>query len=591
MKRCPQCRRDYYDDTLVYCLDDGSSLLEGPASASERATAILHDAEPPSEAATRPQIHTTDQTAILPDGAEAKPEKSLSDSSERPPSAERVEQGKIGSRQRLLAGIGIFIFLVIGGFFGYRYFAGANSKQIDSIVVMPFANDSGNADVEYLSDGMTETLIDSLRQLPNLTVKARSSVFRYKGKDTDARTVGKDLNVQAILNGRFVLHGQDLILYVELVDVSTENSLWKHTYNKTMTNLVSLQGEIARDVAENLKLKLSGADQRRLAKNYTENNEAYQLYLKGRFHVFKLTAQEIRIGIDYFQQAIEIDPSYALAYVGLGEANRSLALAGEQSPTEYLPRSKAAAAKAVELDDTLAECHTALGVTNFWLDWDWSAAEAQYKRALELDPNNSGAHIFYAHLLSNTGRHAEAIVEARRARELDPLSPFVGSLEGQFLLHAGQTDEALDRLQKTFDLDPAFYFPHMIAASAYIEKGSYGEAISESRRANDLSPNQTNSETFEAYALAKSGKRDEARKILEALLKLSETRFVPPYHIAFIYQGLGETDKTFEWLEKAYQQRDPKMAFLLVEPKWKNLHNDPRFIDLLKRMGFPKQIT
>ncbi|MFL6230741.1 MAG: tetratricopeptide repeat protein, partial [Pyrinomonadaceae bacterium] len=480
----------------------------------------------------------------------------------------------------------MMLLAVLG--FGYWYSSHHSPAltQIESIAVLPFQNEGGNVDAEYLSDGMTESLIGSLSQLPKLSVKARSSVFRYKGKDADAKTVGRELNVQAVLNGRVVQRGNDLTLYIELVDATTENSLWKETYNRPLANLVALQNEVARDVATKLRVRLSGADERKVAKNYTANAEALQLYLKGRYHVFKLTPPELQKGISYFQQAIDIDPSYALAYAGLSDAYRALALGGEMNPTEVLPKAKAAAQKALELDDTLSEVHTTLGMNIFWYDWDWNAAESQFKRALELNPNNADAHLFYAHLLSNTGRHAEALAEIKRAREIDPLSPFASALEGQFLLHAGRADEALASLQETFELAPNYWFPHLFAASVYTEKGMYVEAVAEARRAKELSPMQTVSDSYSGYALAKSGKRDEARAVLEELLKLSKERFIPPYHVAIIYNGLGERDEALNWLERGYQQRDPKMAFLKIDPKWNNLRSDPHFQDLLRRVGF-----
>jgi tetratricopeptide (TPR) repeat protein len=435
---------------------------------------------------------------------------------------------------------------------------------------------------------MTETLISSLSQLPNLNVKARSSVFRYKGKDTNAQTIGKELNVQAIVHGRVVQRGQDLTLYVELVDAQTENSLWKQTYNKTMTNLVALQNDIARDVADKLKVKLSGADEQKLAKRYTENVEAYQFYLKGRFHLLKTTRSEFQTSISYFEQAIAIDPSYARAYAGLADAYRSLAVAGEMPSMEVMPKAKAAAQKAIEIDDTLAEAHTALGFIIFWYDWDWNAAENQYKRALELDPNNADTHLFYGHLLSNTGRHAEALAEGKRARELDPLNLRINAFEGQFLLHAGRTDEALARLQKTSELDANYWLPHLFAASAYIEKGMYSEAVAEARKAREFSGASTTPIAFLGYALAKSDKQAEARTELERLLKLSTERYVSLNNIAMIYNGLDERSKTLAWLERGFQQRDSRMVFLKVEPKWNNLRDDPRFQDLLRRVGLPR---
>ncbi|HUE81242.1 MAG TPA: tetratricopeptide repeat protein, partial [Pyrinomonadaceae bacterium] len=460
------------------------------------------------------------------------------------------------------------------------------SAAVNSIAVLPFVNASGDPDVEYLSDGITESLISSLSQLPELKVKARTSVFRYKGQEIFPQKIAQELNVQAIVIGRVVQRGNDVTLHIELVEAATENILWKTDYNRQMTNLVSLQNEIARDVSDKLRVRLSGSDVRKLARNYPGNAEAYQLYLKGRYHVLKLTPAETQRGISYLQQAIQIDPNYALAYIGLSEAYRSLALAGEMIPTEFLPKAKTAALKAIELDNALSEGHTALGVTMFWYDWDWQGAENQYKQALDLNPNSADAHLFYAHLLSNTGRHEEALTEIQGARELDPLSPFVNSVEGQFLLHAGRIDEALARLQQTFALAPDFWFPHIFAASAYIEKGMYSEAIFSARRATELSGRQTLSTALTGYALAKLYKRDEARAVLEELLQLSKERFVPPYHIALVYNALGEQDEAFAWLEKGYQQRDPKMAFLLVDRRLKNLREDPRFQDLLRRVGF-----
>jgi len=497
--------------------------------------------------------------------------------------------GRINHHKGSLA-VAVAVLLVAALGFGYWYYSRrpSTTKQIESIAVLPFVNESGNADVEYLSDGMTESLINSLSQLPNLSVKARSSVFRYKGKAVEPQQVASDLSVQAILNGRVVQRGDDLLLYLSLVDARTSNQIWGEQYNRKLSDLVTLQREIAQDVSSKLQVKLSGADEGKLAKNYTVNTEAYQLYLKGRYHVYKLTPPEVNKGISYFQQAIEIDRNYALAYAGLSDAYRSLALGGEMLPTELLPKAKVAAEKALEIDDALAEAHTALGVSIFWYDWKWSAAEYQFKRALELNPNSADAHLFYAHLLSNTGRHAEALAEVKRARELDPLSPFVNALEGQFLIHAGRTDEALVRLQKTFELEPNFWMAHLFASSAYIEKGMYTEAVAEARKASGLSPAQTISYAFGSYALAKSGKRDEARAALNELLKLSTGRFVPPSNIALAYNGLDETNETFAWLERGYQQRDPKMTFLKVQPKWNNLRSDPRFAEIMRNVGLPQ---
>jgi len=465
---------------------------------------------------------------------------------------------------------------------GYSYFN--NQRQIDSIAVMPFVNESGNPELEYLSDGMTETLIASLSKLPDLQVKASSSVFRYKGS-TDTQTIGKELNARAVLYGRVVQRGEDLVLHVELVDAQTENSLWGQTYNKKLSNLIALQGEVARDLVRELSLKPSGADKQKLAKNYTENVEAYQLFLNGRFHHRKLTPPEIKKGIAYLQQAIDTDPSYALAYTEISRAYTALALAGDMNPGEVLLKAKAAAQRAVEIDDALAEAHSSLGSVFFWYDWNWKEAEDYFIRALELDPKSSIAHFGYADFLSKMGRPEEALAEIKRAREIEPFSPFINTFEAWFLNGAGQPDAAIERVGIAIDLDPNFFFAHWIAAEIYKGKKMYPESIDESREAKALAPNQTWSDAGLAYTFVETGQLNEPRAILNEMLRLSESRWVPPYHIALVYNALGETDQALAWLEKGYQHRDPKMA-LLKEERWKNLRGDPRFQDLLRRVGF-----
>lgn len=477
------------------------------------------------------------------------------------------------------------------GIFGLGYYFLSLKKAVlstdnkKSLAILPFVNSGQDPNAEYLSDGITESVINNLSQLAGLRVMSRNSAFRFKNNQTDTKNIGSQLGVEALVTGDIKQLGDKLVINVRLIDVSDDSQIWGNQYVRTSADIIATQNEIAQAVAQNLRVKLSNVEQQQLAKRPTENVEAWQVYQRGRFHVFKLTPPEIQEGISYFQKAIEIDPNYARAYVGLSEAYRSLTLAAEALPTEFLPKSQAAAQKAVELDDNLSEAHSALGATLFW-EWNWNEAENQLKRALELNPNSGDAHIFYAHLLSNTGRHTEAIAEAKRARELDPLFPFINALEAQFLLHAGQTDEALARSQKTFELAPAFWMPHLYACSAYIEKGMYAEAVAEARKAKELSPFQTSSVSFEGYALAKAGRRGEAQALLNELLKLSTMRFISANQIAMIYNGLGETDKSLEWLEKGYERHDPKMAFLKVDPKWNNLRSEPRFIVLMKLVKF-----
>jgi DNA-binding winged helix-turn-helix (wHTH) protein/TolB-like protein/Tfp pilus assembly protein PilF len=487
-------------------------------------------------------------------------------------------------RTRLWIALAAVLFST-AGFFAYRTLA-IRDGEIESIAVLPFRNESGNADVEYLSDGMTETLINNLSRLPHLSVKARSTVFRYKDKDIEPQEVARDLSVQAVLSGRVVQRGGDLTLYLSLVDGRDGNQLWGEEYNRKHTDLVMLQAEIARDVSQKLRVRLSGADERKLTKNNGQNVEAYELYLRGRYHLLKTTRPEFQKAISSFEQAVEKDPAYALAYAGLADAYRSLAVAGETPSTEVMPAAKAAGQKALEIDDTLAEAHAILGYIIFWYDWDWAAAESHLKRALELDPNSAESHLFYAHLLSNLGRHVEALPMVRRARELDPLHLRINALEGQFLFHAGRTDEALNRLQKALELDSNYWPPHAFAVNVYVHKGMFAEAVAEGRKAVELSGDNTQPMAFLGYALGAWGKRAEARSLLQELLKSANDRYVSAYTIAMIYNGLGEHDEALAWLQRAYEQRNVRMTFLKVEPNWNSLRADSRFQDLIQRVGF-----
>ncbi|MEO7658630.1 MAG: hypothetical protein ABIV48_03355, partial [Pyrinomonadaceae bacterium] len=459
MKRCPECRRDYYDDSLSFCLEDGTALVQGSVpvpsrESDEPATAILHTADAVGDVPTRAQLLTTEQTAILHAGAEAEPQGSLDESSERHSHTAHREAKPLRSRTKLLVGLGAAVLMLVGGLFGYLYFS-SDSKQIESIAVMPFVNESGNADVEYLSDGMTETLIKSLSNLPNLNVKPRSSVFRYKGKDTDLQTIAKDLNVQAILNGRVAQRGDQLTLSLELVDVQKDKVIWTEQYQRKQSDLVSLQNEIARDVSTKLKSKLSGADAAKVEKNYTVNPEAYQLYLKGRYHAARYTEEGFRKAIDYFNQAIAIDPTYALAYDGLAYCYYS---------SWYIPakegslKAKAAAMKALEIDPSLAEAHASLATTSFWFEYDWAAAEREFKRSIELNPHYGYVHAGYGILLATLGRFDEAVIEAKRGVELEPLSAELNTMLGLVYYYAKRYDLATEQLKKAIEIEPNFWW-------------------------------------------------------------------------------------------------------------------------------------
>jgi len=437
---------------------------------------------------------------------------------------------------------------------------------------------------------MTETLISSLSQIPNLNVKAQSSVFRYKGKDTDAQTIGKELNVEAILSGRVVQRGQDLILYLELVDATTGNRIWGDQYNRKTADLVLLQSEIARDVSQKLKTKLSGADKQNLAKNYTENAQAYQLYLKGRFYWNKRTPVENRKAIDYFEQAIALDPNYALAYAALADCY--ILQLPSMPRKERFPKARAAAIKALEIDETLGEAHTALAEVEVDA-WNWSVAERGFKRAIELSPNYPTARHWHAELLSRLGRHDEAIREMKRAQELDPLSLPINAMVGHTLMMARRYDEAIEQFKKTLEMDPNFNLARIWLARAYTYKGMYEEAITErEKRIDGPGGNPDNRATqIQNFAELKAAyKKSGARGFWEKRLEIQKQNQAQggsdrPFVMSEIYANLGDKDQALEWLEKVIEERGGD-GYIKVDPVLDPLRDDPRFQELLRKVGF-----
>jgi DNA-binding winged helix-turn-helix (wHTH) protein/TolB-like protein/Flp pilus assembly protein TadD len=487
---------------------------------------------------------------------------------------------------RLYGAIVAGFLLLTLGFFAVSRFGSKNAPPaaaaIKNLAVLPFKPLTAENRNESLELGMTDTLINKLSGSGEIIVRPLGSVRKFNNLEQDLLAAGRELGVDAVLDGSIQVSDDRIRISSRLVRTSDGTQLWAGQFDENFNHILAVQNSISERVAEALKIRFVEFEKKR----YTENVEAYQLYMKGRFHVLKLKRSETVKGILYYQQAIEIDPNYALAYVGLAEGYRTLALTGEMPATEYFPKARAAANKAIEIDDRLAEAHAELGFILLRYEWNWQEAENQCRRALEIDPSNADARQAYAQLLSITERHPEALAEIKRARELDPLNLRISTLEALFLSYAGQNDEALSRLQNIFELNADFWFAHHFAASTYIEKGMYREAVAEARRAQQLTDESSQPTSLLGYALAKSGSPVEARSVLGALLKLSKERYIPPYHIALIYNGLNESDKTLEWLERGFQQRDPRMVFLKVEPKWDNLRGEPRFIALLKRMNF-----
>ncbi len=501
----------------------------------------------------------------------------------------------LSKNKKAKAGLGklviasLVLVVLVAAFFSYRY--SSSHKQIASIAVMPFVNESENADIEYLSDGMTETLIGSLSQLPNLNVKARSSVFRYKGKETSAQTIGRELNVQAILNGRVVQHADQLTLRLELVDAQTENVIWSEQYNRKPIDLVSLQSEIALDVSQKLRTKLSGADEQKLTKKYTENAEAYQLYLKGRFFVNQRTAESLRKAIEYFDQAIAIDPNYALGYAGLADSYLLLgipdAITGALSPQDSLPKARAAAEKALQIDNSVGEVYASLAHVK-WKERDWAGAEADFDRGIKLNPNYPIGRLYHAVYLSSLSRQDEAVKEIRRAQELDPLSLPINASVVYILYFGRQYDEAITAGKKTLEMDAVFALTHQRLGLVYVQKKMFKEAIGEFQQAANNSNRAPLAIISLGHGFAASGNKVEAQRVLAELKELSQRRYVSPYGMAMIYAALGDKEQAFQWLERANDERNTEMVFLKVDPRADPLRDDPRFQNLVKRVGIPQ---
>jgi len=490
-----------------------------------------------------------------------------------------------GIKQHKLAAAIAVIALVLGAVGLIAYLHARNTEvAIESIAVLPFQNRSTEADTEYLSDGLAESLIYRLSQLPNLKVSPTSSVFRYKGKEIDPVKVGHELGVDAVLSGRIVQRGDNLTISAELVDVRYNKLLWGEQYDRKMSELLQTQREIAREIVDKLKVKVSGQE-KGLAKHYTESNEAYQLYLKGRFYWNKRTGEAIKKSIEYFNQAIEKDPSFALAYAGL--ADSYIVPANPLPPREKMPKAKAAAMKALDLDDTLAEAHTSLARVLAAYDWDWPGAEKEYKRAIELNPRYAIAHEWYGGYLEVTGHHNEAIAERKRAQELDPLSLIINFELGLAFYYARDYDQAIEQFQKTLELDPNFPPVQQFLPAAYEQKGMYGESIAGFKEWATLKGGSEWSFSMAGlgHVYAVSGQKGEARSVLDELKQLSGEQYVPSSSIALVYVGLGEKDQAFAWLEKGYEERSFQMQCLTVEPRWDSLRLDPRFADLVRRVG------
>jgi serine/threonine protein kinase/tetratricopeptide (TPR) repeat protein len=457
-------------------------------------------------------------------------------------------------------------------------------KAIDSLAILPLENASGDADAEYLSDGITESIINSLSHLPKLRVMARSTVFRYKGREVDPLAVAADLGVRAVLTGRVLQRGDKLVIKVELVDAADGAQLWGEQYNRQMADIFAVEEEISKEISDKLRLKLSGEQKKQLAKRHTESAAAYQQYLKGRYHWNKRTEEGLRKGIEHFQQAIDSDPAYALAYAGLADSYNILASYNSLAPAEAFPRAKRAATAALELDPALAEAHASLAFVILGYDWDYAGAEDEFKLAIRFNAGYATAHHWYALCLAALGRWTEAAAEIKQAGELDPLSLAINTGAGWILYLGRQYERAIEQYQKALEMDPNFTLARRRLGHAYEALGRYDEAIAEFQKALGLFAGDIESLASLGHAYAKSGDRGRAERVLGELTEMSARRYVPAYMIAKIHTGLGDKHEAFGWLDKACEERYGLLVYSKVEPALDPLRDDARFESLARRL-------
>jgi non-specific serine/threonine protein kinase len=470
-------------------------------------------------------------------------------------------------------------------------FSGQKIKEasMDSIAVLPFVNATGDPNAEYLSEGITQDLASTLSQLSNLKVVSLASAYRYKGKSIDPPTVARELGVHTILTGRMLQRGDNLSISAEFVDAGHDRVMWSKQYQSKLADVPNLQAEIIQDITDNLKMNLTGADKSRIAQRPTENGEAYQLYLRGRFYWNKRTADGVNKALDYFQQAIGRDPNYAVAFAGLADCyyvtffnNYTI------SQAESAAKSRAAAMKALELDPSLAESHVSMGQVLENFDWDFPGAEREFRRALVINPGYATGLQWYAELLENLGRYDESLAMIRRAQEADPFSLIINAVHGQILSRSGRSKEAVAQFQKTLDLERNFPLGHFLFGLALVHDGKNEEAVKEFERAVQSSPESPVYRSMLAYVYAQTGRIEEARKILGNVIQEAKADGASWQDVAGIYAALGEKDHAFAALEMAFQRRDSRITMLLDHEGLAPLRSDPRFSGFVRRVGLPQ---
>ena len=542
-----------------------SATMVSAASAASRASYVEERPSAPSTPSA-PTVQT--QQASQP-------------SSVAPSSAEYVVAGIRRNKRAILVSLLIALLLAAGAAYWFL-----RSRPIDSLAVLPFSNMGSDSSAEYLSDGIAESIINNLSQIPKLSVRSFSSVVHYKGKEVDPQVAGRALKVQAVLTGRLVHHGDELFINAELIDVHDNRQIWGSQYNPMVADMTAIQEQISREISEKLRIQLNGEQMHRMmTSRNTDDAQAYQMYLQGRYQWNKRTLDGLQQSLDYFQQAIQRDPRYALAYAGQADAYALLADFNVLPTREVLPKLKTAANKALELDDSLAEAHTSLAWAKFH-DWDWAGAEKEFKRAIELNTSYTTAHSWYGEYLMALGRFDPAQVEFNRAYELNPLATVTNLALGYRFYYARQYPSAIGQFQKTLAMDSSFVSAHDYLGRAYEQSGMTEQAMAEFHKALDLSEGDTSALAALGQAYAFSHQTAEASKILDQLNERSRQTYVQPAAIAAIYIALGDTNQAFVWLQKAYDDRSEWLVYLKVDPWADGVRNDARFNDLVRRV-FP----
>jgi len=577
MKRCPQCNRVETDEALKFCRVDGATLVSESSSLGDEAgTAQL--------ASDASEVHTS----ILPDPTGANISRATAPTTVLPQAAPTTTSQLRKQRARksivvvgLSFGLAILAAIIIGGYF---YFSRQSHTVIQSIAVLPLENRSGTADSDYLSDGLADSLIYRLSQLPNLKVSPTSSVMQYKGKATDVAQVARELQVDAVMSGRLMQRGDDLSISVQLIDARTNKLIWAEQYERKMSDLLATQREIAGAIVQKLQLKLAGDNTKAITKHYTESNEAYQLYLKGRFYWNKRDEENLRKAIEQFKAAAEKDPNFALAFVGLSDSYILLPFYSSTPGSEVLPTAKGYAERALALDDSLGEAHASLAYVQRLL-WNWAEMERELRRALELNPNYATAHKYYGNYLANFGRLDEALVEYKKAQELDPLSLIIKANLAEVYLTKGDTDAAIEQSRQTIEIDPNWFYIRQLSAVAYLKQGRTAEALADAEKSVELSKRQRSTLGYLGYIYAQIGKREEALKLAEELKGRFAKGEANGYDLARVYVGLGDKDQAFAWLEKDFESHNAIMPGYLYIAPLDSVRDDPRFKDLTRRIG------